>query len=289
MIIGLIPAHNESATISSVIRAIKPWVGEVIVIDDGSQDGTAHEASIAGAKVLSLSNNYGVGRALKTGFQICIEEICDHVILVDGDGAHDGRNAENLIRHHIDNENDLTIGSRFLSSPAYVPTNKILANCFAAALLNLIERHYISDVACGMRVLSKKCLSLKFESDSYDLIYEILIKSTREKLKIGQFETDVRYDGSIPLLTPVTELMCLIDISHKFCKNDVLSDELMKFRNKVVLEKVFKVVMNGYPWMQNVLQPIVVYGQPIKDYNAYLFQYSHPYYEQRDQRKDSGH
>jgi len=280
MIIGLVPTYNEASTIHSIVEILKTSVDEVIVVDDGSQDGTSTEAKRAGAKVVSLDRNFGVGRALRAGFQLCIERECSHVILVDGDGAHDAREAESLISHHIECKNDLTIGNRFVSSPAYVPTNKVLANCFAASLLNLIQHHDVNDVACGMRVLSRRCLSLEFELDGYDMVYEILLKSLREKLKIGQFEASVRYDGSSPLLTPVAEFLCLIDVAHKFCKNSILSGNLLKFREKLVSQKVFKVVMNGYPWMQSFPQPIVVYGQPIKDYDSYLFQCSHPYYEE---------
>ena len=87
--LAIVPAFNERAAIAAVIAELRalPWL-DVVVIDDGSGDGTAAEAVRAGARVITLPFNLGIGTAVQTGYLIAQDARYDVAIQVDGDGQH---------------------------------------------------------------------------------------------------------------------------------------------------------------------------------------------------------
>src|SRR5450759_2751470 len=87
-IMVLIPAHNEQEHITAVVAAARRYL-PVLVIDDGSQDDTSALAGAAGAQVLRQIPNQGKGAALLTGFRACLEQGCQALVTLDGDGQHD--------------------------------------------------------------------------------------------------------------------------------------------------------------------------------------------------------
>jgi glycosyltransferase involved in cell wall biosynthesis len=105
----VIPAYNESATIAGVVAQANA-VGDVIVVDDGSQDGTARLARDAGARVVRLGGNSGYEAALNAGVQYAIRNRYEFVMTMDADGQHAIESAEALIRAMGDA--DVVIGLR---------------------------------------------------------------------------------------------------------------------------------------------------------------------------------
>src|SRR3712207_3947915 len=89
--LAVVPAYNEAHTVGSVVAALHRdapgW--DVIVIDDGSTDDTAKAASAAGARVVRMPFNLGIGGAVQAGFRYARDEDYDLMVQVDGDGQHD--------------------------------------------------------------------------------------------------------------------------------------------------------------------------------------------------------
>lgn len=110
MISVLIPAYNEEDLIAETVKAaIKvPHVGQLIVVDDGSQDGTALKAKEAGAQVISLGSNYGKGEALNRGIPYINQPV---VALLDGDLGESASQLELLAGPVLDNKADMTIAT----------------------------------------------------------------------------------------------------------------------------------------------------------------------------------
>src|SRR5512145_3268163 len=115
----IVPAFNEAATIAHVVAEVRRAAPrlDIIVIDDGSTDGTASRVP-APARVLRLPFNLGIGGAMQTGYRFAAEEGYQVAIQVDGDGQHPAGQIPALLARLEAGDADLVIGSRFLGSGA---------------------------------------------------------------------------------------------------------------------------------------------------------------------------
>lgn len=110
----IIPAYNEEATVADVVRSVRSQLdGDVLVVDDGSQDQTSQRAREAGAMVLNHPFNLGVGAALRTGFRFARTTRYKAVAQVDADGQHDAADVSVLLERLSSEGADIVIGSRF--------------------------------------------------------------------------------------------------------------------------------------------------------------------------------
>ena len=99
-IVAVVPAYDEEAAIGAVvaeIHAVDPAI-DVVVVDDGSTDATAEAAVAAGAAVVRLPFNLGIGAAVQTGFRYALERGYDVAVRLDGDGQHDALGAREAAR-----------------------------------------------------------------------------------------------------------------------------------------------------------------------------------------------
>ena len=97
--IAIVPARNEEDAVAGVVEELRAFDAEldVVVIDDGSEDLTAERAAAAGAAVVRLPFNLGIGGAVQTGFKYALEHGFEVVVRLDGDGQHDPQQIPNLL------------------------------------------------------------------------------------------------------------------------------------------------------------------------------------------------
>jgi glycosyltransferase involved in cell wall biosynthesis len=163
-ILIIIPAFNEEGNIAKTIQEIRslkdPFT--ILVVNDGSKDHTAQLAQEAGANVISLPYNLGIGGAVQTGFKYAREHQFDIAVQVDGDGQHDVTFLKNILEPLFRNEADMTIGSRFL--PPYLGyrssfVRRVGINFFAH-LISLLTLYKVTDPTSGFRAYNRSMINV---------------------------------------------------------------------------------------------------------------------------------
>lgn len=149
----VIPAMNEAAAIGDVVRGLRSVADwhEIIVVDDGSTDGTAAVAGEAGARVIRHPYNQGNGAAVKTGIRAATGE---HLLIIDADGQHQPADAVRLVEKL--GEYDLVVGAR--SSETQANTIRRLGNEVLNRLASYLTEHPIPDLTSGFRAARLDCL-----------------------------------------------------------------------------------------------------------------------------------
>jgi glycosyltransferase involved in cell wall biosynthesis len=170
--LAVVPAYNESETIVAVIEALRECAPrfDTLVIDDGSTDGTDVLARDAGAAVLKLPFNLGIGGAVQTGFVYARERGYDFLAQVDGDGQHDSLELERLVTTMEEQAVDMVCGSRFLTDsydyPA--PISRRTGIHIFAFLLSRIVGMRVSDPTSGFRLYNRRAIALFARSYPHD-------------------------------------------------------------------------------------------------------------------------
>jgi glycosyltransferase involved in cell wall biosynthesis len=155
----VIPALNEEATVADVVRgALDHLACDVLVVDDGSGDGTAAVARAAGALVLRHPFNLGVGAAIRTGFRYASERGYTTMLQLDADGQHDPSDARRLVERLHDEPADIVVGSRFAAGYRVGRLRRLGMRM----LSNVVSRRLatpVTDTTSGYRAFGKRAVS----------------------------------------------------------------------------------------------------------------------------------
>jgi glycosyltransferase involved in cell wall biosynthesis len=158
-VLVVVPAYNEAACITAVVTSVRAQGYPCVVVDDASTDTTAALAAEAGATVLRLPINLGVGGALRTGFRYAVEHGYRVVVQLDGDGQHPANAIDALLGALRTSGADLVIGSRFLH-PDPPPISAVRAACIGL-LARIIARSghtTVTDPTSGCRAIAAPLL-----------------------------------------------------------------------------------------------------------------------------------
>lgn len=186
--LAIIPALNEEASIAGVIADLRSQVPELdlLVIDDGSVDDTAAVATAAGAAVVSLPYNLGIGGAVQTGYRYALAHGYDTAIQVDGDGQHDASHVRTLHRYLAEHpEVDMVVGSRFLEEADDAFRSSAIRRVgirMFGAMLSLLVRQRVTDPTSGFRLAGKRGIAL-FAQDypnDYPEVEAVLMMSAHQ-------------------------------------------------------------------------------------------------------------
>jgi hypothetical protein len=135
---------------------------DVVVVDDGSTDATARRAEAAGARVLRMPFNLGIGGAVQAGFKFAHEEGYDFMVQVDGDGQHDAAEIATLFAAMDGPDRaDMICGSRFATPTGYIaPISRRTGIHLFAFLLSRLLRQPVTDPTSGFRLYNRRAISL---------------------------------------------------------------------------------------------------------------------------------
>src|SRR3989344_449889 len=158
----LMPAFNEARSIGAVIGRVRQHAprADIVVVNDGSTDQTRAEAEAAGALVLSLPFNLGIGGAVQTGLKFAQRNEYDIAVEVDSDGQHDPVHISRLVDLVASAEADMAIGSRFVGDTAYTSSwLRLLGIKIFSYLIWLVSGKEIFDSTSGFRAYGRKAIS----------------------------------------------------------------------------------------------------------------------------------
>ncbi len=196
-IVALVPAFDEEEAIGTVVRELRafdPGI-HVVVVDDGSGDRTAEAAEAAGAVVVRLPFNLGIGAAVQTGFRYALEQGYDVAVRLDGDGQHDPAELPKLLAPLERGEADVVTGSRFRGENGSYrpPIGRRLGITWFARLVSLLARQRVTDTTSGFQALNRPAIAL-FASD-YPSDYpevEATVLLLKHRLRLTEVQVDMR-------------------------------------------------------------------------------------------------
>ncbi len=195
-VLVVIPAWNEAGSIASTIaetRSARPDV-DILVVDDGSGDGTADLAEAAGALVARLPFNLGVGGAMRTGYRYALRENYDVVVQIDADGQHDPNYLDELVGGLTDA--DVVIGARFAGEGTYRASGpRRWAMWLLAKVLSRMAGVALTDVTSGFRAANRRAVTVF--ADHYPAEYlgdtvESLVIALRTGCSVQQLPVEMR-------------------------------------------------------------------------------------------------
>jgi glycosyltransferase involved in cell wall biosynthesis len=194
----IIPCYNEQGTIASLIAMVQasPWVQEIIVVDDGSQDKSREilEAiSDPQVRVIMHSVNQGKGAALRTGFS---HATSDFVIVQDADLEYDPSEYPLVLEPLLDNRADVVFGSRFLSGRPHRVLYfwHSLGNRFLTLMSNMFTDLNLTDMETCYKCFRREVIqAIDIEEDRFGFEPEITAKLAKLRLRI--YEVGISYSG----------------------------------------------------------------------------------------------
>jgi glycosyltransferase involved in cell wall biosynthesis len=202
----VIPCLNEAENIDACVRAAQRvlWEnhlrGEVIVVDNGSDDGSGDLARAAGATVIDEPRR-GYGRAYQTGFAAARGE---YVVMIDADMTYDFAEIPNFVRA-LDEGGELVMGNRMQGvEPGAMPLLSRIGNPLLSGFLNLLFRTPVGDAYCGMRAFRRDVLPrLHLHATGMEFASEMVIRAAKAKLDIRELPIALRpRGGGVPKLSP---------------------------------------------------------------------------------------
>jgi len=191
----IIPAFNESSGITAVLESLLPLNHGIIVVDDGSTDGTDKIAVSFPVLLIRHELNLGQGAALETGMEAARRLNADFVVHFDADGQHDPSDIAQLLIPLQRGEADIVFGSRFLEKKpsGLSPLKKIILK--AGRWINyLITGVLLTDAHNGLRALNKKALHIiHFRQPGMAHASEILYLVKQKSLRYLEQPVHIRY------------------------------------------------------------------------------------------------
>ena len=176
--VAIVPCLNEAGSIGAVVGGVREWVPRVIVVDDGSTDGTGLIAEKAGAEVVRHDSPMGKGSALQAGLGRAAAEGARWALTLDGDGQHDPLEIPKFFAAAGAGA-DLVLGNR-MGNPAEMPGIRMFVNWWMSRRISALAGQHLPDSQCGFRLVNLRAWSsFRFDCRHFDFESELLLEFVR--------------------------------------------------------------------------------------------------------------
>ena len=211
--LAVIPAYQEAPRIAAVVAGARVHL-PVVVVDDGSTDGTADVAEAAGASVLRQSPNAGKGAALRAGFAHALEAGATAVVTLDADGQHDPAEIPVFLAAFERHRPSLIIGQRQLGS---MPPVRRLANTLGGATLRVALGRSVPDNQSGYRLVDRALMRALLDSDEsgFEFEVEMIARAVALGLPIASVPIRTIYEGAPSHIRAWPHLREFVRVSRK--------------------------------------------------------------------------
>src|SRR3989338_4915757 len=190
---AVVPAFNESRNLPQIVKKIKKYVQNVVVVDDGSNDSTYDAASGTGAVVLRHMINLGKGAALKTGCDYAVENGAEFMVVLDADAQHDSDEIPSFLEKL--KEYDIVFGYRKLGGD--MPFVKRFGNWFISQAIKILYNIRLFDSQSGYRAFSMEAYQkIRWSVSDYSMESEMIAKAGRHRLKYAQIPIKTIYSNA---------------------------------------------------------------------------------------------
>lgn len=187
-VLVIVPAFNEERTIGAVLNDLKKHgFDNILVVDDGSADGTAIIAQ--GLKIPTICHviNRGLGAALGTGFAYAKEKKYECLVTFDSDGQHRACDLKNLLAPIISDQTDVVIGSRLLKRSKEMPPDRLVINYLSNIFTFFLYGVWSTDTQSGLRAFNKKALNcITIKTDRMEVSSELLKEVKKNHLRFQE-------------------------------------------------------------------------------------------------------
>ena len=175
----IIPCHNEAKAIEPLVRQIRVVLPQVIVVDDGSDDGTSLLAETAGARVIRHKGPEGKGAALNTGWRAARESGFLWTLSMDGDGQHSPADIPLFLIRAEAGTSPLIVGNRMID-PAPMPALRRMVNRWMSHRLSHLTGCLLPDSQCGFRLMRLDVWAeMSFQTRHFEIESELLVEFAR--------------------------------------------------------------------------------------------------------------
>ena len=204
-LVVVMPAFHEAERVGDTVRAVLQFCPKVVVVDDGSNDGTAEVAESAGADVVVHEENQGKGIALKTGFARALELGAELIATIDADGQHDPADLSKFVEEFKRQNVDVLVGNRMRAN-RNMPWIRRRTNQVMSWLLSKMMRQSVPDTQNGYRMYRTKVLPyIHTQSKGFAAESEQLLYLADQGLKIGSVSVRTIYSDEESSIHPLRD------------------------------------------------------------------------------------